>query len=61
VVRAGLPVDPSRRMGESLTDPNLAARFARGRDTLLRDHSHFIPTEAPELTAKFVADAVSLL
>jgi lipase len=60
VVRAGLK-DPSHLMAESLTAPSLAASFRRGRDTLLTEHSHFIPMEAPEMTAKFVTDALALL
>ena len=60
VVRAGFQ-DPSHLMTGSLTTPGLAASFRRGKDTLLPEHSHFIPMEAPELSAKFIADAVGLL
>lgn len=60
VIRAGLK-DPAHFMTESLTAPDLAASFAEGRDTLLSEQSHFIPMEAPALTAKLIADAVRLL
>ena len=61
VVRSGRYRDPANVMGGSPTMPNLAAHFARGRDTCLPDYSHFIPMEAPELTAKFVQEALALL
>lgn len=60
VVRSGLQ-DPSQLMSDSLTPPGLAASFRRGKDTLLPEHSHFIPMEAPELAAKLIADAIGLL
>jgi lipase len=61
VVRAGRYRDPANVMGTSPTAPDLAATFAKGRDTCLPDHSHFIPMEAPALTAKLIAEALSLL
>jgi hypothetical protein len=45
-------------MGPSLTAPDLSASFARGVDTCLAQHSHFIPMESPELAAKSIADAL---
>jgi pimeloyl-ACP methyl ester carboxylesterase len=36
----------------SPTTPDLARKFARGRDLLLNDQSHFIPMEAPELVVR---------
>jgi len=38
----------------SPTWPELAARFPRGRDVHLREHSHFLPMEAPALVAEYV-------
>jgi pimeloyl-ACP methyl ester carboxylesterase len=61
VVRAGRRPDPSMVMGTSVTAPGLAAGFARGSDTCLVQNSHFIPMEAPELAAKFIAAAPALL
>lgn len=61
VVRAGKFRDPANVMGSSPTTPDLAASFARGADTLLQEHSHFIPMESPELVAKMIEDALALL
>jgi len=61
VVRAGRRADPSIVLGTSVTAPGLAASFARGSDTCLVQNSHFIPMEAPELAAKFIAAAPALL
>lgn len=61
VVRAGRYRDPEAVMRISPTAQDLAARFHRGVDTCLADHSHFIPMEAPELTAKLITDALALL
>jgi len=36
--------------------PDLAAQFPRGRDVLLKDHTHFIPMEAPELVAEEIRE-----
>ena len=58
VVRARPVRDPSDVMLGSPTTPDLAARFAHGTDLLLSDHSHFIPMEAPALTAKLVLDLI---
>ena len=61
VVRAGRYRDPANVMGTSPTAPDLAAHFAKGRDTCLPEHSHFIPMEAPDLTAKLIIEALALL
>jgi lipase len=61
VVRAGRHRDPANLMGSSPTTPGLTGSFARGTDTCLAEHSHFIPMEAPELAAKFVSQSLSLL
>jgi lipase len=60
VVRGGFD-DEAHFMAKTLTSPDLAASFARGRDTLLAEHSHFIPMEAPALTARFIAESLRLL
>jgi lipase len=61
VVRAGRFHDPGDLMRISPTAPDLASAFARGRDTCLPGHSHFIPMEAPELTANLIEEALALL
>jgi len=58
VVRAGRYRDPANVMGTSPTTPGLAASFARGVDTLLPQHSHFIPMESPELAARLIVDTL---
>lgn len=52
VLRAGYSGD--RHFSTSPTDPNLASRFPCGRDVLLREHSHLIPMEGPELIAEHI-------
>jgi lipase len=61
VVRAGRFRDPANVMGTSPTAPDLAGSFARGADTCLAEHSHFIPMESPELTAKLILEMLALL
>jgi len=61
VVRAGRFSEPANVMGSSPTALDLAARFARGSDACLAEHSHFIPMEAPELVAKLILDSLTLL
>jgi pimeloyl-ACP methyl ester carboxylesterase len=61
VVRSGLYPDPANVMGTSPTAPDLASSFAHGADTLLAEHSHFIPMESPELVAKLIVNSLSLL
>ena len=61
VVRAGRFHDPADLMRISPTAPDLASAFARGSDTCLPGHSHFIPMEAPELAAKLIEEALALL
>jgi len=55
VVRAGKQLDPANFMGSSPTAPDLASSFAHATDFSDADHSHFIPMEAPELVAKWIA------
>ena len=54
VLRAGAMGRPlfSDDPSPSPTDPQLAARFPRGRDVLLPQHSHYIPMEDPALVAQ---------
>lgn len=56
VVRAGKVPDPGDVMGRSPTAPELAASFQHGADLCLAEYSHFIPMEAPALTAKLIAE-----
>jgi pimeloyl-ACP methyl ester carboxylesterase len=56
VVRAGKVSDPGDIMGRSPTAPNLASSFQHGTDLCLAEYSHFIPMEAPALTAKLIAE-----
>jgi pimeloyl-ACP methyl ester carboxylesterase len=58
VVRARRPADPSDFMRGSPTTPDLASRFAHGTDLYLPEHSHFIPMEAPSLTAKLISGLI---
>ena len=61
MVRSGRFQGPGNVMRSSPTAPDLAASFADGADTLLAEHSHFIPMESPELVAKLIANSLSLL
>jgi len=54
VVRAGKQLDPANFMGSSPTAADLASNFAHGTD-LVAEQSHFIPMEAPALTAQWIA------
>jgi lipase len=55
VVRAGRPAPPDS-FERSITAPDLASRFRRGRDVVLIERSHFIPMEAPALVAGMIRD-----
>jgi lipase len=59
VVRAGKHFDPTDFMRNSPTTPDLASNFANGSDLSLPEHSHFIPMEAPALTARLIADILN--
>ena len=56
VVRAGKQLDPAQFMGTSPTAPDLASHFATGTDLCIADYSHFIPLEAPQQVAKWIAE-----
>lgn len=45
--------------GSSPTWPELASVFADGRDVHLPEQTHFLPMEAPELVARYVARAAA--
>jgi len=55
VVRSGKRLDPGNFMAASPTVPDLASNFVHGTDLFDTDHSHFIPMEAPALTAQWIA------
>ena len=61
VMRCGVPYRPGVfNLNASPTAPDLAAHFRNGRDLLLSDHNHYIPMEAPELVADWIARYVAL-
>jgi len=52
VMRSCLPRGPDVSiLSTSPTAPDLAAKFRRGRDVPLAQHSHYIPMEDPEMVA----------
>ena len=55
IVRAGKQLDPANFMAQSPTAPDLASHFAHATDFRDAEHSHFIPMEAPALTAEWIA------
>jgi pimeloyl-ACP methyl ester carboxylesterase len=56
VLRAGTTAAPGiLDLSASPTAPDLASKFANGRDVLLPDHNHYIPMEDPELLAAEIA------
>lgn len=56
VMRGGIPWNLEKfDLAASPTAPDLASRFARGRDLPLAGRSHYIPMEAPELVAAELA------
>jgi hypothetical protein len=54
VLRAGTSARRFFNPEPSPTDPQLAEKFLHGRDVLLREQSHFIPMEVPELVAEYI-------
>lgn len=58
VVRARPVRDPSDVMRGSPTTPDLSSHFAHATDQVLSELSHFIPMEAPGLTAKLISDLI---
>jgi lipase len=59
VLRAGTSARRFFNPEPSPTDPQLAARFPNGRDIFLREQSHFIPMESPELVAEYICGMLS--
>ena len=56
VMRADIPRTPGTfELAASPTAPDLATRFARGRDVLLPGCSHYIPMEVPDRVAEEIA------
>jgi pimeloyl-ACP methyl ester carboxylesterase len=55
VLRAGLVIRQLFPTDHRATDPHLAARFPQGRDVLLKELTHLIPMEAPEVVAGHIA------
>jgi lipase len=55
VARATKSVDSSEFARGSSTTPDLASKFEHGTDLCLPECSHFIPMEAPALTARLIA------
>jgi pimeloyl-ACP methyl ester carboxylesterase len=56
VLRAGAVAAPGVfDLSASPTAPDLASKFAHGRDVFLPGHNHYIPMEAPELVAAEIA------
>ncbi len=51
------PSEPAEMdFSKSPTWPGLASAFPNGRDVYLPDLTHFIPMQAPDLVARFIAD-----
>ena len=61
IVRSGKERDRANFMGSSPTAPDLASSFAHATDLCDADHSHFIPMEAPALTAHWIAGILTEL
>jgi pimeloyl-ACP methyl ester carboxylesterase len=53
VLRSGQQAE-GMNLSASPTAPDLASHFSRAQDVVLREYSHFIPMEAPELTAQYL-------
>ena len=59
VVRALKYHDPAEIMRVSPTTPDLASSFAHGTDLKVAGYSHFVPMEAPALTAKWIKEVLA--
>jgi lipase len=60
IMRAAVEWQPGTlNLGASPTAPDLASKFARGQDILLRDQDHYIPMESPALVAEVIARLIS--
>lgn len=58
VLRCAEQAKSPRDLMLSPTNPELAAHFSQGEDVILHGYSHFIPMEAPELTAQHIREMV---
>jgi pimeloyl-ACP methyl ester carboxylesterase len=61
VLRAGTSARKFFNPEPSPTDPALASIFPNGRDVFLRDQSHFIPMEVPDVVAEYVCGIITSL
>jgi lipase len=60
VMRAGTPWNTEKfDLAASPTAPDLAAKFANGRDIYLEGRSHYIPMESPEVVATCLATLIT--
>ncbi|PWT99424.1 MAG: alpha/beta hydrolase [Terriglobia bacterium] len=58
ILRAGTSARRFFNPYPSPTDPQLASRLPRGRDMLLREQSHFIPMEVPDMVAEHICGII---
>jgi lipase len=56
VVRSAKLLDGAKLMSASPTAPGLAKSFASGADLCVAEYSHFIPMEAPAVTAHWITE-----
>lgn len=62
VLRSGMGTsESSNTLMLSPTAPDLAEQFQQGEDVVLRDNSHFIPMESPDVVAWYIQDMISKL
>ncbi len=59
VVRMVKYSDPAEIMRGSPTTPGLAASFSHATDLQIAEYSHFVPMEAPALTAKWIREVLA--
>ena len=59
IVRLMKFTDPAEIMRGSPTTPDLASSFAHASDLSIPDYSHFVPMEAPALTAKWISEVLA--
>ncbi|MBV9503550.1 MAG: alpha/beta hydrolase [Acidobacteriia bacterium] len=60
IMRAGTSARRFFNPEPSPTDPELAKRFPNGTDVFLREISHFIPMELPEMVAEHICGMLAL-
>lgn len=59
ILRAGTSARRFFNPEPSPTDPELASKFPNGQDVFLKDVSHFIPMEEPEMVAEYICGMLS--